>query len=403
MGKRNQVFLVVLLVMAVAFCSGCGKDSGKETKDKVEKGNEKAAELEKEEEKNKIFEFRTGQEGAVLTKYNGEEAEVEIPAEYEGEPVVEIASNVFKGCEKMKSLTIPPSIKKIGNNILDEASGVVIRGYDNTAAQFLAYTISGLQFESLGANKQKARSIKIWDAEGAHYTTLFLGEKPEEDSLKGVSFQEKDGKSVLRLENANIGSLEIDEYASLVIELAEGSVNHIEGQRGRNGMHANGAVTITGAGSLYVKGSDYYSAQGTGYGIYVLGDLAIENEAAVSVKAGTGKDTVNIGVYVVAGNLVVVDAKLEATAGESVSTAPGVFVESFYGREEGDGKILLENASVTGGGNIVPYIAVFYDAETGGTKEMERGSSISGEESVAWTGEDAYLGASSHVVIDNGR
>lgn len=403
MGRKTRLLAVILLAVLAIFAAGCGKDKDEKTKDKVKDANEKAAELEKEDEKSQAFEFRTGSEGAILTKYSGEDEDVEIPAEYEGQPVVEIASNVFKGCENMRSLTIPPSIKKLGNTILDEATGIVIRGYDNTAAQFLAYTISGLQFESMGVNKQKAQSVKIWDAEGAHYTTLCIGESSDEDSVEGVSFEEKSGESVLRLENANIGSLEVDEYASLVVELAEGSVNHIEGQRGRKGINSNGAVTITGAGSLYVTGSDYYSMQEAGYGMYVLGNLTIEKEANVSVKAGAGKSTVNIGVYVFGGNLIISDAKLDAAVEESVSTAPGVLVESFYGREESEGKILLEKAVVTGGGNVVPYMAVFYEEATGGTREMERGSSISGEKSVMWTGEDAYAGASAHVVIDNGR
>lgn len=384
--KRNKFFIIALLVATMVFCSGCGKNADSKPKDNLDKANGKVSELDAGDEKKKELSFRMGSEGAIVTKYEGEAEDLEIPKVYEGEPVVEIAPNAFKGCNTIKSLTIPPSVKKIGSNVLDEATGIIIRGYDNTAAQFLTYSISGLTFESMGANKQKARSVKIWDTEGAHYTTLWIGEKSNAENIQGVSFEEKDGESVLRLENASIGTLEVDEYASLVIELAEGSVNHIEGLRGRNGIISNGAVTVIGAGSLYVKGSDYYSAQGTGYGIYVVGDLTIENAAAVSVKAGTGKDTVNIGVYVFCGNLIVSDAKLEALAEGSKSTAPGVLVESFFGREGDDGKILLEKASVTGGGDIVPYIAVFYDGMTGETEKRESGSCISSGESVTWTG-----------------
>ena len=403
-GKRNKFFVVCLLVVAAVFFSGCGEDTDSKTKDKIDKANEKVEELDEEAEKDKIFEFRIEEEGAVLTKYSGEDEDVEIPAVYEGEPVIKISSNVFKGCKEMKSLTIPPTIKEFGNNILDEATGIVIRGYENTAAEFLAYTISGLQFESLGKNKQKAGSVKIFDLEGIHYTTLYLGDEPDKDFLEGVSFQEKDGESVLRLENASIGTLVVDEYASLVIELAEGSVNHIDGQRGRDGISSQGAVTITGGGALYVN----YSVQNggnrqQGYGINVSGNLTIEKEAAVYVKAGSSESTVNIGVRVLGGNLTVSDAKLEAEAGESVSTAPGILVEAFFGRSENGGKILLQEASVTGGGSVVPYMGVYYDETTSGTREAERGSSISGEKAVTWTDEDAYSGASGHVIIDNGR
>ena len=398
-------FIVSLLVAAAVFFSGCGGDTDSETKDKIDKANDKAAELDEEAEKDKIFEFRMEEEGAVLTKYNGEEEDVEIPAVYKGEPVIKISSNVFKGCKEMKSLTIPPSIKEMGNNILDEATGIVIRGYENTAAEFLAYTISGLQFESLGENKQKAGSVKIFDLEGVHYTTLFLGDETNKDFLEGVSFQEKNGESVLRLENASIGSLVVDEYASLVIELAEGSVNHIDSQRGRNGISSQGAVTITGAGALYVNYSvqDGGNRKQIGYGIDVSGNLTIEKAAAVYVKAGSSESDVNIGVHVFGGNLTVSDAKLEAEAGQSVSTAPGILVEAFFGRSENGGKILLQEASVTGGGSIVPYMGTYYDESTGGTREAERGSSISGEKAVTWTDEDAYQGASGHVIIDNGR
>lgn len=402
--KGNKFFVVCLLVVAAVIFSGCGEDTDSKTKDKIDKANEKVEELDEEAEKDKIFEFRIEEEGAVLMKYNGEEEDVEIPAVYEGEPVIKISSNVFKGCKEMKSLTIPPTIKEFGNNILDEATGIVIRGYENTAAEFLVYTISGLQFESLGKNKQRAGSVKIFDLEGVHCTTLFPGDVPNKDFLEGVSFQEKDGESVLRLENASIGTLVVDEYASLVIELAEGSVNHIDGQRGRDGISSQGAVTITGGGALYVN----YSVQNggnrqQGYGISVSGNLTIEKEAAVYAKAGSSESDVNIGIRVFGGNLVISDAKLEAEAGESVSTAPGILVEAFFGRSENGGKILLQEASVTGGGSIVPYMGTYYDETTGGTREAERGSSISGEKAVMWTDEDAYSGASGHVIIDNGR
>ena len=47
---------------------------------------------------------------------------VEIPEDYFGIPVVEIADNAFLNCTMLKSITIPNSVKKIGKNAFDGCS-----------------------------------------------------------------------------------------------------------------------------------------------------------------------------------------------------------------------------------------------------------------------------------------
>ena len=68
--------------------------------------------------------FRSGDYSCVLledgtaeiVRYTGSEEELEIPAELEGKPVTAIGNAAFSGRKKLKSVTIPETVSRIGSN-----------------------------------------------------------------------------------------------------------------------------------------------------------------------------------------------------------------------------------------------------------------------------------------------
>lgn len=60
------------------------------------------------------FQKAEGENGYILSAYKGNLAEIEIPAMYEGEPVVEIGPRVFAGEKDIVSLKLPNTLKIIG-------------------------------------------------------------------------------------------------------------------------------------------------------------------------------------------------------------------------------------------------------------------------------------------------
>lgn len=58
--------------------------------------------------------FEKTQNGAVLTRYSGEDEAYIIPDEYENLPVTEIAANAFKDAKRLKAVYMGKNIQKIG-------------------------------------------------------------------------------------------------------------------------------------------------------------------------------------------------------------------------------------------------------------------------------------------------
>ena len=61
------------------------------------------------------FEFSTAKDGLTITAYTGRKTTVTIPAEINGVPVVAIGAHAFDGDQVMFSVTVPGSIRRIGN------------------------------------------------------------------------------------------------------------------------------------------------------------------------------------------------------------------------------------------------------------------------------------------------
>lgn len=411
MKKRKRLALCLAAGFLLAgILASCGKQEAEkeDTKKKIEEANEKVDKLEEEDEKDREFVFREENGGAVLVEYNGTAEDVVIPDENDGLTVVKIGNGVFRDAEAaMKSLTIPMTVQDIAYDAFKgESPSLEIRGYANTYAELFAAQ-HGWNFVSQGDNTLEADRIKIYDKEGVHCTEIYRGQMLDEESLAGVEFKNVDGKSVLVLNNCDIGSIETEEWAALTIELAAGSENKVTGGRGRSGIYTSGSLTIRGNGQLSIVGSDYYSLsegrtmRGVGEGIYTSGTLTIEGNPHIYAKGGKGKsDYYASGVTVWNGDLNMSGGMLEAVAGETEEAyqVPALLVEWSYDENRG-GKIQLENLRVTGGGDAVPAISRWTNEDTGATEENGVGMSVSGSDQVVWTEEAGWTGASAHVII----
>ena len=70
------------------------------------------------------LEFERVDDGWRVTRYNGNQTSVTIPATYEGEPVVAIGDEAFKGCQDVVSVEIPEGIRSIGNETFSDCSSL---------------------------------------------------------------------------------------------------------------------------------------------------------------------------------------------------------------------------------------------------------------------------------------
>ena len=61
------------------------------------------------------FEYEVANNGIIITKYTGNDTEVEIPSEIDGLPVTAIGDNAFQYCMNLTSVTIPDSVVSIGD------------------------------------------------------------------------------------------------------------------------------------------------------------------------------------------------------------------------------------------------------------------------------------------------
>lgn len=347
--KSVAVFGMVV-TMACALCACSDKEADKETAKRLEESNKKVNEQAEE------FEFREEEHGAVLVKYNGSDKEIEIPKDYNNLPVVRIEETTFTNVKNIKSVKIPSSVQSIAFSTLPENEDITIYAALNTAGQMYCYN-RGLSFVEDGVNNEKASSVTIYDFDGKFNEIIYVGEEPKEEFLSGVKLVEENGETVLILDNCNIGGISAQEYAALTIRLADGSENTVTGNRGLDGIASSGNLTITGNGTLHITGSDHYSTgEGDhnyiGSGIWVLGNLTIENQVKMDVKAGTSKSYAMVGIQVYSGNLTVKDCRVEAV-GSSENVAGAAVLVTNYDMREDAGKLTLEQAQIAEGGSPV--------------------------------------------------
>jgi hypothetical protein len=70
------------------------------------------------------FTIRYENDGITITGYKGEAAEIEIPSEIDGRPVLKIGDSAFSGKSNLTSVTIPASVTDIGNYAFQSCSGL---------------------------------------------------------------------------------------------------------------------------------------------------------------------------------------------------------------------------------------------------------------------------------------
>ena len=63
-------------------------------------------------------------EGVVLASVTTSGREIEVPAEYAGKPVVALGNVAFSGCENLRKVTFPESLRKIGNFVFIECKNL---------------------------------------------------------------------------------------------------------------------------------------------------------------------------------------------------------------------------------------------------------------------------------------
>lgn len=397
MKKAGVAAIAVVLAGGLAACSSKGDD---DVKDRVNKANQQIQDEEKE-----LFSFRKEDEGAVLTKYNGDDEEVEIPKEYDGLAVVEIENGAFEDCKEITKVTIPDCVTQIDNNAFPRTWTFTVAAYEGTYAEYYALDW-GRTFESLGEWGAQASSVSIWNKEGSYCEILTPGKVSKEDWMEGVSFVTENGKSVLRLNNCDVGMIEQHWTGDLTIELADGSKNYVSGTRGMEGIQVHGNLTITGNGDISISGSDLASGREggayVGLGVYVVGNLTIQDGVQMFAKGGKSKEQIGEGVYV-HGILTVSGSKLEAQAGESSMATSAIRAYKMMDDADlGTSTIVLDKVKVAEGGDVTPVHFVGYYEESGEPFDEQYGVGFSTTGSIIYNQEEemGFEGASSYVRIE---
>ena len=70
------------------------------------------------------FEYDETDEGIVIRKYTGMDADPRLRSEYGGKPVVEIGNEAFSGCTRLKSFEIPEGVRRIGQSAFMRCPGL---------------------------------------------------------------------------------------------------------------------------------------------------------------------------------------------------------------------------------------------------------------------------------------
>lgn len=382
---RKKCFMVMLAIGLSFSIYGCGTSDKKEedVKNKVESSKEK---VEKDASEDG-FSYKDVEGGISLIKYNGGGKDIVIPDELGGKSVVQLSAGLFSDMD-IASIEIPNSVQLIEREFIDDDCEPVIKCNRSTAAlEFTMY--NGLQNEIMGENDEQAQKVDIYDTEGFLSESLKLGSEGSTDVTKGMSFKDENGESVLHLNGSKSGHIICEDFKNLTIELEEGSVNTISAAGGKDGLTCTANLTIRGNGSLSVTGGDYKSVgegdrANLGSGIYVFGDLTIEDKATVGAKCGISTYYSGVSVLVNGGNLKVDSSSVDIITPEGEDLAKSNAVIIYDINNDGTyGKVVMNNCSVVEGGNVVEYQA---EEEDGSITIM--GSTVGEQGNVCWPNAD---------------
>lgn len=351
MVRRKAKLLSVLFITLLLW--GCTKEAKEEVKPP---SNEELKVTQEKED----YEYIEKDYGIFLTKYNGQEKDIEIPDEIDGKTVIGLEDTVFKDCENINSVYLPPCIEQVKGGIFDPFPDVKIKAYRYSYGHLIA-SQQGIRFEDMGENTAQAQYVELYEMEDkqlASCVRLYDGDSGKEgEYTEGASFAIKDGVATLTLDNFHGGFIYSGYSGALTIELVEGSENSVTAAPDDEGIVVNGKLTIQGNGSLSISAGD----DGSGMGIYAIGNLTIQDHVHMYVKAGeidSGNPTVAIGVMF--GDIKIANSKVEAQAG-SIGADMAICAYTDYNFEHGN--IELEGVNIVEGGQLCEMIYRYEDME----------------------------------------
>ena len=111
-----------------------------------------------------LYDYEIQDDGtAVITKYNGTEAEAVIPAELDGKRVTKLASGIFKDCDSVEQAAIPASVSDLQEDTFDDCPGLTAIHAENDSESYASE--DGVLF-----NKAKTELIRCPMGKGGKYT-----------------------------------------------------------------------------------------------------------------------------------------------------------------------------------------------------------------------------------------
>lgn len=342
---RRRVVLLSVLFIVVSVC-GCEKEAKKEVKPPSKE------ELRQNQEE-EIYEYTEKEYGIVLTKYKGDEEEIEIPEEIDGKTVIGLENTVFQDCKDIKSVYLPPCIEQVKGETFASFPNVKIKAYRYSYGHLVANE-QGMQFEDMGENTAQAQYVELYEMEDkqlASCVRLYDGDSGKEGEYsEGASFAIKNGVATLTLDNFHGGFIYSGYSGALTIELAEGSENSITAAPDDEGIVVNGKLTIQGNGSLSVKAGD----DGSGMGIYAIGNLTVQDQVHMYVKAGeTDSRHTTIAIGVTCGDIKIANARVEAQVGAG---GQNMAICAYTDYDFEHAAIELEGVNVAEGGQVCDIV-----------------------------------------------
>ena len=136
----RKIVLTVIFMAVVFSAFGCGKkaenvqenseisenstQSAEEVQEETEPPVEKPTERVRDIEESEGFEYEIIDGGAVITKYTGSDAYVDIPDTLGGSPVTEIGFYAFEAQHDIKSVIVPETVTLIGEGAFMDCSSM---------------------------------------------------------------------------------------------------------------------------------------------------------------------------------------------------------------------------------------------------------------------------------------
>ena len=116
----------------------------------------------------KLFYNRVA-EGYVVIEYKGDSTSVTIPSTFKQEPVVKIANNCFKNCQRLTSIAIPESVTRIGDYAFSGCTGLTSITIPNRVTSIGRSAFEGCPIETATSplmalsfvNKSKLKTVVI--------------------------------------------------------------------------------------------------------------------------------------------------------------------------------------------------------------------------------------------------